>query len=234
VSSGRRRIQLYGQIVRQIRDREPRHVSLRPEPGPVVADCALEKIGWLLQHGVVSGQEATQKLGEYLAAELDLPAVAAEVKAEEYLAFWEDRGILERLTAGTREALVFVHVQLGEYAAVRHASRLDREELVRWDREVRRDPHGREVVLLAAGVGILCGIAGALLGIYYSMGPSFRRLRIFALSRTHALALILQPEGRVTAVLALLLGDVSLSQVDLIQLASLSANQHFSSSGFRS
>ena len=92
MSSGRRRVQLYGQIVRQIRDREPRHVSLRPEPGPVVADCALEKIGWLLQHGVVSGQEATQKLGEYLAAELDLPAVAAEVKAEEYLAFWEDRG----------------------------------------------------------------------------------------------------------------------------------------------
>jgi hypothetical protein len=111
VSSGRRRVQLYGQIVRQIRDREPRHVSLRPEPGPVVADCALEKIGWLLQHGVVSGQEATQKLGEYLAAELDLPAVAAEVKAEEYLAFWEDRGILERLTADTSEELVFVHVQ---------------------------------------------------------------------------------------------------------------------------
>jgi len=107
VSSGRHRSQLYGQIVRQIRDREPRHVShvsLRPELGPVVADRALEKIGWLLQHGVVSGQEATQKLGEYLAAELDLPAVAAEVKAEEYLTFWQDRGILERLTARAKRS----------------------------------------------------------------------------------------------------------------------------------
>jgi hypothetical protein len=37
--------------------------------------------------------------------------VAAEVKAEECLAFCKDRGILERLTADTREELVFVHVQ---------------------------------------------------------------------------------------------------------------------------
>lgn len=102
----------------------------------------LEKVGWLLQHdGGVSGQEARERSGEYLAAELNLPVVVAEEKAEERLAFWEDRGILERLTAGTREALVFVHVQLGEYAAARHASRLDREELVWWVREVRRDPH---------------------------------------------------------------------------------------------
>jgi hypothetical protein len=105
--------------------------------------------------------------------------VASEEKAEECLAFWEARGILERLTAGTREALVFVHVQLGEYAAARHASRLDREEPVWWVREVRRDPHWREVVLLAAGAGVLCGIAGALLGIYDSTGPSFRNLRLF-------------------------------------------------------
>ena len=101
----------------------------------------LEKVGWLLQHGGVSGQEARERSGEYLAAELNLPVVVAEEKAEERLAFWEDRGILERLTTGTREALVFVHVQLGEYAAARHASRLDREELVWWVREVRRDPH---------------------------------------------------------------------------------------------
>jgi hypothetical protein len=105
--------------------------------------------------------------------------VASEEKAEECLAFWEARGILERLTAGTREALVFVHVQLGEYAAARHASRLDREEPVWWVREVRRDPHWREVVLLAAGAGVLCGIAGALLGIYDSTGSSFRNLRLF-------------------------------------------------------
>ena len=83
----------------------------------------LEKVGWLLQHGGgVSGQEARERSGEYLGAELNLPVVVAEEKAEERLAFWEDREILERLTAGTREALVFVHVQLGEYAAARHAS----------------------------------------------------------------------------------------------------------------
>ena len=75
--------QLYGQIIRQIRDREPCHVSLGPELAPVVADRASEKIGWLLQHGaVVSGQETTEKLREYLAAELALPPVVAEGKAE--------------------------------------------------------------------------------------------------------------------------------------------------------
>jgi hypothetical protein len=161
-------------VVRQIRDREPCHVSSRLDLGPILADRASEKIGWLLQHGaVVSGQETTEKLREYLAAERDLPVVAAEVKAEECLAFCKDRGILERLTAGTREALVFVHVQLGEYAAAHHAPRLGREEVVWWVREVRRDLHRRKVVLSAAGTGVLCGVAGALLGIFDSTGLTF-------------------------------------------------------------
>jgi hypothetical protein len=56
---------------------------LGPELAPVVADRALEKIGWLLRHGGgVSGRETAEKLGEYLAAELALPAVVAEGKAE--------------------------------------------------------------------------------------------------------------------------------------------------------
>ena len=114
---------------------------------------------------------------EYLAAELDLPAVAAEEKAEECLAFCKDRGILEWLTAGAREALVFVHVQLDEFAAARHAPRLGREEVVWWIRQVRRDLHRSEVIPLATGTGVFCGVAGALLGIYDSTSPSFRELR---------------------------------------------------------
>lgn len=184
-SFGIRRAQLYGQIVRQIRDREPRHGRSEAKISLAVADRALEKIGWLLQQEtIVSGQEVAEELGEELAAELDLPNLAAKQKAEECLTFWEERGLLERLTAGSREALMFVHAALGEYAAARYASRMDEETLIRWITEVRRSPRWREVVLLAAGVGIVRPVIETLLSFHDPQDPVGEEMETAA----HALA----------------------------------------------
>ena len=67
VPYGTRRAQLYGQIVRQIRDREPRPGRSEATISVAVADRTLEKIGWLLQREtIVSGQEIAAELGEEL------------------------------------------------------------------------------------------------------------------------------------------------------------------------
>jgi hypothetical protein len=140
VPFARRRAQLYEQIVRLMRERPGRseHPSA-PSPSSAVAGRTLEIAGWLLQREpVLSENELSEKIGEVLAPDLGRPPLAAKETAEACLDFWQERGVLDRVTAGTRDAVVFVHPTLREYAAGRYASGLDDEDLGGWIAEVRR------------------------------------------------------------------------------------------------
>lgn len=80
---GRRRAELYGQIVRRIRDQDPRHSSGEGLLAPTV-DRALDILAWHLQkETLISGEEASHRLAQALEGELDLPPLKASEKAEE-------------------------------------------------------------------------------------------------------------------------------------------------------
>lgn len=168
VPLARRRAQLYDQIVRLMRERPGRSEHpVGPSPSAAVAGRALEIAGWLLQHQpVLSQDELAEKLGEMLAPDLGCAPLAAQGTAEECISFWQERGVLDRVTAGTREAVLFVHPTLREYAAAQHASRFDDVALSTWISEVRRDASWRETVLLAAGSRVDAEVVETLLGLY--------------------------------------------------------------------
>jgi hypothetical protein len=186
VPFGKRRAELYRRVVRRIRDQNPRRATDKIFKRSVV-DRAAELLAWRLQHEtVISGEEASEWLGCELEGKLHLDSLAAEERAEECIDFWEERGLLERLTEGSREALVFAHAGLGEYAAARYASRLGAGDLERWVTEVRRDARWREVLLLCAGVGAVQRVVGTLLALYDPTDPVGEELEIAALALAEA------------------------------------------------
>jgi hypothetical protein len=191
VPFGQRRNELYGQIVRQIRDREPRRGHTSTALDLDTADRALEIVGWLLQPGaVVSKEEVTEKLARELASELDILILPAKRTARECLNFWEDRGILERVTVGSREAVMFVHAALGEYSAGRYASGFDDGKIGRWVTNTRRDPRWREILLLASGARtsrpIVRPIVEVLLDLYDPEDPVGEELELAARALTES------------------------------------------------
>ena len=187
VPFGKRRAELYGQVVRRIREQVPRRATDKAPKRPVV-DRAAELLAWRLQHEpVISGEEASEWLGQKLEEKLPFDSVVAEERAEECIDFWEERGLLARLAEGSREALVFAHAGLGEYAAARYAStRLGAGDLEQWVTEVRRDARWREVLLLSAGVGAVRGVVGTLLALYDPTDPVGEELELAALALAEA------------------------------------------------
>lgn len=182
VPFARRRAQLYEQIVRLMRDRPGRseHPSAL-SPSSAVAGRTLEVAGWLLQRAhVLSENELSEKIGEMLAPGLGCPPLAATQTAEACLDFWQERGVLDRVTAGTREAVMFVHPTLREYAAGSYASRLKDEDLSGWIAEVRRDAPWREPLLLAAGSGAGAKVVETLLDLYDPEDPVAGELELAA------------------------------------------------------
>jgi hypothetical protein len=198
---GHRRAELYGQIVRQVRDRSPRGDS-GEDLGASIVERALDVVAWHLQEvDILSVDRVSEQLGRVLQEELSIPYLAAKAKAERCLGFWEERGLIERLTAGSREALVFSHAGLGEYSAARYASELTLEELERWVAKVRRNPRWREVLLLAAGTGAV-GVADILLELYDPTDPAGEELELAA----RALAEVAEPPDELTSNVAEAIG----------------------------
>jgi len=165
VDVGTTRAALYAHIVRRMHDHPSTDRDAVAPPGRFPATRRfLEAVGWHLLHR--PGQ-TRDDLIERLGAELDGTARVATWQAEEraasFLEFWEQRGMVERLSAGPDEAEAFIHPSLGEYAAGRYAAGLDEDALVAWlDRAVGQ-PRWREAILLAAGSGALDRIVRHLL-----------------------------------------------------------------------
>lgn len=177
---GRRRAELYGQIMGQVLAREARS-GFSEALTRATTERALEILAWHLQgEPMLSSEEAVERLGRALEVELRLPPLAARDQAEACLAFWQERGMVERLTAGSRETLVFTHAGLGEYAAARYASSLDPGEMRAWVIEVLYNPRWQEVLLLAAGTGAERGVIEALLDLYDPEDPIGRGLELAA------------------------------------------------------
>ena len=72
--------------------------------------------------------------------------------AEAGVFFWEDRGLIERVSVGSRDTIVFVHLSLGEYLAARYIARSGPDFVRSETTRSRRRAKWREPLLLAAGL----------------------------------------------------------------------------------
>ena len=154
VAVGENRAALYEQVVRLVQTNKVGDREVGPEVDEVVAYRVVDLLGWLVtRRPEIPRSAAVQEIGGDLAVQLKLPHLRASQEAERALRHWEARRLIERLTAGHQEALVFVHPSLGEFGAARYAASLTDAELDSWVKEAQTEPRWRQVVLLAAGLG---------------------------------------------------------------------------------
>lgn len=152
VDLGHSRAALYDHILERAY-RRPLHDREAPPPvSHPVARFVLGAAGWyLIDRPALSRPALIDLLGADVAHELDCRPLQAQAMADETVRFWEERGIIERLTLHDGEAVAFVHRSLCEYAAGHHAAQFDDDDLRAWLTRVRRESRWREAVLLAAG-----------------------------------------------------------------------------------
>lgn len=127
-----------------------------------------EVLGWeCLERPESSVAELTEKIAKALVSNDDAGRVA-----EAAISFWEEHGLIERLTLGSLDAITFVHPALCEYAAARHLSKLAEKRLSDVVYRVRRNAKYREPILLAAGCGAAEEVVTSLLSKDEPLNPS--------------------------------------------------------------
>ena len=149
---GGNRFRLFSKMVDEIgkqtrRDREFHHNVEWP-----IAQRALECVGWWVHHHPgASEEELIEFLGQHLAEELGIQPLRAQQIAWEAMAYWEERGLLEKLSTGNMTTFTFVHMAFQEFTAARFLARLPDKEFIGWIRSKYNMPKFRETLLFTGG-----------------------------------------------------------------------------------
>jgi hypothetical protein len=146
---GGNRFQLFDKTVEEVRKQTAPDRVFQHQVDAPIAHQGLDCTGWLMLHSPnLSEVGLVEGLGQHLAEELPLRPLQARQIASEVLLFWEERGLLERVSAGTETTFTFVHMAFQEFTAARFLVRLPDEELIAWIRSNYNSPGFRETLLL--------------------------------------------------------------------------------------
>jgi hypothetical protein len=145
-----RRSALFERVIELIWNSPPldRNISHRPIDH-ATAWAAAESAGWSC---IEKPERRVTAIYQLISARLG-GGVDAARRAEFSIRRWQDHGLIERLTVGSLDALVFVHLGLGEYLAGRQLVQLGSSEFEQFIKAHRRKAKWREPILLAAGAG---------------------------------------------------------------------------------
>lgn len=156
------RADLFRRIIEQIRtvpSRRRLHSTAPVDYGS--SWTAAETVGWsCLERPDRSITELYDIVGQKLGGGL-----SSFRTAETAIHEWIERGLLERLTAGSLDAVVFVHQAFAEYLAGRYLADLSEHDFTHAIHNLRRKAKWREPILLTAGVGAGDRIVATLLAL---------------------------------------------------------------------
>lgn len=136
----------------------------RQDVADLTADRILEDVGWLLlnQSGI-SEKEILRRISDLYAPQSGHAVLESEALAVRAIGFWEERGILERLSIGTHKAVTFVHLSLQDYAAANFLARLPSDKCAEWIQHKCTAAECREAILLAGGTERASSVVETLL-----------------------------------------------------------------------
>jgi NACHT domain len=145
-----RRAGLYENITQIILKRSPSDRDSYLKVDESLALHVLYSAGWhTLNNPAITRSEMVYQIGLTLVPALGAPKLRAIKQVEEWLYFWEEQRVIERLSVGQYEAVTFVHFALAEWAAASYLENLDDNFLKSWLTENRQKPRFREVITLA-------------------------------------------------------------------------------------
>ena len=153
---GGTRFRLFERMIDNIRQHTVPDRTFQWRVDEPIALRTLECLGWQLINKPISLEHSLKHdLGRQLAEDFSTPALQGQQKATEALSFWEERGLIERISARSESTFTFVHLAFQEFAAAIFLASLPEQEFVTWIIANQNVPQFRETLILTGGTGKL-------------------------------------------------------------------------------
>lgn len=161
-----RRAQLFEDIIDLMRRSSVTDRVYSVDIDVAIAETVIEITAWhLMNFPDIDLKTLIGKVARNLEIQSGKLPLEAKTLTEKGLRFWEEHGLIERLTLGQTEAYTFIHLSLQEYLAGVYISHMTDHELRTWLLEMRREVRWRQPILLASGAGAGDRIVSLLLEV---------------------------------------------------------------------
>ena len=174
---------------------------------PTTLSRMLDLLGWALivgPHDPVT--DILKQCAGHLESELGEPLLKAREIADACLRHWEDVGLVEKVRHDSRDMLTFIHKTFAEYAAARYLRDLQTPEAQKAEIACRMDDDAwAEVLNFAGGIGL----ADSILLVLAAAGESGTAIQL-----ERALAIVVDPEARVSAEMQRQIVELAFNHVD--------------------
>ena len=157
------KLELYQRIFRLIDDPSAgRQAALEP-PAKAIRNSVLNELGWLTAVAPLrAAEELERQCARTIERALGVTYLRALAEVEASVAYWEEKGLVERLRHPGIDLIAFIHKTCGEFAAALHLSEMSPNEAREAIEIVLAEPDWDEILDFATGTSLASMLAELL------------------------------------------------------------------------
>ena len=157
------KLELYQRIFRLIDDSSAGRLAA-PEPlSKAIRNSVLNELGWLVSAAPLrAAEELERQCARTMERALGVTYLRALAEVQASVAYWEEKGLIERLRHPGIDLIAFIHKTCGEFAAALHLSEMSPNEAREAIETVLADPDWDEILDFATGTPLASMLAELL------------------------------------------------------------------------
>ena len=157
------KLELYQRIFRLIDDSLAGRLAAPKPPAKAIRHSVLNELGWLVSAAPLrAAEELERQCAKTMERALGVTYLQALAEVEASVAYWEEKGLIERLRHPGIDLIAFIHKTCGEFAAALHLSEMSPNEAREAIEIVLADPDWDEILDFAIGTPLASMLAEVL------------------------------------------------------------------------
>lgn len=161
---GKSKTDLYARIFKLIDEApDPRKGSTLAVPR-AFRDRVLEHLGWLANTSpLLTTEEIEEQCAKTIERGSGKPYLESLSLAQNSITYWEEAGLIERISHSGQDLITFIHKTCGEFAAARHLATIDEAEVRQLIEKEFDNPDWEEILDFATQTSVAEMIADAII-----------------------------------------------------------------------
>ena len=161
---GESKTDLYTRIFKLIDEAPAPRKDSAPAASRAIRDSVLNHLGWLVSTSpLLAAEEFEKQCAENIERDIGESHLKSLSLAQDAITYWEEAGLIERISYSGQDLITFIHKTCGEFAAARYLATIDETEVRQLIEKEFDNPDWEEILDFATQTSVAEMIADVII-----------------------------------------------------------------------
>lgn len=161
---GESKTDLYTRIFKLIDEAPAPRKDSAPDASRAIRDSVLNHLGWLVSTSpLLAAEEFEKQCAENIERDIGESHLKSLSLAQDAITYWEEAGLIERISYSGQDLITFIHKTCGEFAAARYLATIDETEVRQLIEKEFDNPDWEEILDFATQTSVAEMIADVII-----------------------------------------------------------------------